>query len=366
MEGAPMKSTLSSMLLRAVIPVLVVSLLFFVSILQLVDLFENISRYLDLEVDLVDILTVQYLYLPTTVHFALPTALLFSVAFTLGNFYSNNELIAVFGSGVSLQSFVAPVIILGFVASIGTFFFYEEVVIASVAQKNEFQDELLRVRVSESRSDVTALGSGARLVYHAEYYNDANQTLSGAIFVRRSNQGVLNQIVHAPTARWTGSEWEALDARVFERTETDDAFFEEQSVERLVLAEFTLPPTAFRRNTRDVDELRLGEARSYIDERRTAGLPFREELTQYYERFSFSLTPFVVVLIATAVGGRFRKNILLMSLLVSLSVSVVYYVAQLVSGLLAQSGLVSPVVGAWFGVMLFIAIGIAMLRTSRT
>jgi lipopolysaccharide export system permease protein len=132
------------------------------------------------------------------------------------------------------------------------------------------------------------------------------------------------------------------------------------------LPDFVLAPGAFRRVGRDIDQMRLAEAQEWIESQRTAGLPYREDLTKYHERYSFALTPFIVVLIATAVGGRFRKNILLMSLLVSLSVSVVYYVTQMVSGLLAYSGRISPILGAWSGVLLFVLIGLALLRLSRT
>ncbi|MFP4378458.1 MAG: LptF/LptG family permease, partial [Spirochaetales bacterium] len=101
------------MLIRSVLPVLIVALLFFVTILQLVDLFENITRYIDLAVPAADIVRVQVLFLPRSLHFSIPMALLFAVSFALGTLYSNNELIAVFGSGISLQRFVVPVLILG-------------------------------------------------------------------------------------------------------------------------------------------------------------------------------------------------------------------------------------------------------------
>jgi hypothetical protein len=39
--------------------------------------------------------------------FAIPISLLFSTSFTLGTFYSNNELIIVFGSGIPLFRFIA-------------------------------------------------------------------------------------------------------------------------------------------------------------------------------------------------------------------------------------------------------------------
>ena len=78
-----------------------------------------------------------------------------------------------------------------------------------------------------------------------------------------------------------------------------------------------------------------------------AGLPFREQLTEYYRRFSFALTPFIVSIVSSALGGRFKKNILLMSLVVSLVISVGYYVLQMVSVLFAKLGYISPLVGAW-------------------
>lgn len=362
-----MKPTLNWMVIRSLLPVFVIALLFFVTILQLVDLFENITRYIDLEVSLSEVARVQLLYLPRTLHFSLPMGLLFSVSFTLGTFYSNNELIAVFGSGISLTSFILPVIAFGLSLSIGSFFFEEHVVIESFSEKNIYQDQILNISRSQSDSNVTRLGAGSRLVYHAEYFNDANETLSGAVFVRRDEQGSVLQLIHAQSAQWDGTVWQARLARVFEWTgEGETAGFEETFEEIFLLEGFDLPPQAFRRIGRDVEQMRLSDAQSHIEIQRTAGLPYRADLTQYYERFSFAFTPLIVVLIATAIGGRFRRNILLMSLLVSLSVSVVYYVVQFLTGLLARSGTVSPLLGAWAGVLLFIAIGLLLLRYSRT
>ena len=127
-----------------------------------------------------------------------------------------------------------------------------------------------------------------------------------------------------------------------------------------------LSPNAFKRRGKNVDELRLAEARMWIQTQRDAGLPYREDLTKYHERFSFALTPFIIVFVSSAIGGRFKKNILLMSLLVSLSVSVVYYVIQMVAGLMAYSGYLSPILGAWTGFLVFFVVGISLFRTSRT
>lgn len=355
--------TLHAMLLRAFVPVLLIALLFFVTILQLVDLFEDITSFIDREVPFSDVFRAQALYIPRSLHFALPMALLFAVSFTLGTLYSRNELIAVFGAGISLRGFVLPLVLIGALFSVGSFYFEDRVVIETLRDKGQLERALLNVSASRSNSNVTRLGGGARLLYHGDFYNDETQTLSGALFVERDEAGEVVRIVSARSARFSEDRWHAQSARVFERTADG---LVERYAEQEPLDSFQLQPAAFRRVGRDVDEMRIDEAREWIDSLRSAGLPYREDLTKYHERFSFALTPFIVVLIATAIGGRFRKNILLMSLLVSLIVSVVYYVTQMVSGLLAYSGALSPLLGAWAGVLLFVGIGFALIRLSRT
>ena len=55
-----------------------------------------------------------------------------------------------------------------------------------------------------------------------------------------------------------------------------------------------------------------------------------------------------------------------MSLLSSLVSAVVFYVMEMISMMMAQSGYVHPLAGAWFPVMVFIAMGLLLLRTAKT
>ena len=108
------------------------------------------------------------------------------------------------------------------------------------------------------------------------------------------------------------------------------------------------------------------EAGLWVESLQNAGLPYREPLTEYYKRYSFAFTPLIVVFLSCAVGGRFKKNILLMSLLLSLVVSVLYYVSQLVSSLLAKSGILTPLLGAWGPFILFFVAGLWLFKTAKT
>lgn len=351
------------MVLRSFIPVFLVALLFFVLILQLVDLFANLVRYLSLEVPLVSIARVQFLYLPKSLSFALPVALLFAVAFTLGQLYSNNELISVFAAGISLYRFVFPLLLLGILLGAGSVVFEEKVVIETLRAKNALSRELLNINRSFSNTRVAVTSPDRRVVIYADYYNDAARTLSGVTVLLRNPDGSFAERIEAPWGEWNGSHWEFSDAVVFEYGVEG---FERRGQQRVSNEKVVVHPRVFQRSERDVSEMTLEQARDFVRSQREAGLPFRRALTEYWNRYSFALTPVIVVLISAAVGGRFRKNIILMSLLLSLCLAVAYYVAGMVTDLMAVGGLLSPFAGAWISALVFLFGGGLLFRYART
>lgn len=360
-------SILTRFLLRSFIPILILSLAFFVMIIQLVDLFGNLVRYLNLEIPLAQIARVQLLFLPRAITFALPIALLFAVAFTLGTFYSNNELIAVFGSGVPLRSFTTPLIAIGIILSAGIFFFQEHVVIETYREKNELSRRLLNITRTFSNTDITVRGPGGRVVYSAEYYNDTAQQLSRVTVLERDTSGLFLRRITASTGRWNGANWVWENGTEYTAREgSPHEGIDVRSFRILDEEQFTQTPRSFQRMARDIDEMPLEDAREWVTALRNAGQPFRKALTDYYNRYSFALTPFIVALLSSSLGGRFRKNILLMSLLVSLVVTVVYYVTGMIAGLMAGNGLIPPLAGAWAGVVLFTILGVLLFRTAKT
>lgn len=363
-----MLRTLSRFILFHFLQIFLVSLLFFVLIIELGDLFSNLNRYLTLEVPFSRIMEVQLLFLPKSLQLSLPIALLFSVSFSLGIIYSNNELIAVFAAGIPHIRFVLPLIVLGGLLSVGSFYFEEGVVIQTLEQKNELSAVLLRRSTSLNSANVTRLSDAGRVVYQAAYYNHSEKSLSEVSVLVRDDRGNPVQRIISSLAHWDDSQgaWVFENAWIYNvnihgELEGDSIFHTQFSSELL-----TKPPEDFQRLRDSIEDMTISEAREWISVLESSGLPPRKELTQYYERYAFALTPLIVMVISSAIGGNFKKNILLLSLLVSLGVSVVYYVIQMVGGLLAETGLIPPWVGAWIGVFLFLLIGITLLARAKT
>jgi lipopolysaccharide export system permease protein len=356
--------TLNLMLLAYFARVFAVFLLMFVLVFELMDVFSNLWRYVSQEVSLLDIGRVALLYLPKCVSYALPVALLFSVAYSLGAYYMNNELVSIFLSGISLVRFVTPLLVLAAVVSVASFVFEDAVVIGTFRAKNELTRLLLKQSVSYSNTNVTITSPDRRFIYQAAYFNDRVQSLSGVTIIERDASSAVATRIEADSAEWNGTRWVLRNCRIFRRGE--DGIVRESNLSVYESETLDEKPSIFRRMADKVEEMRARDAREYVQSLQTAGLPYQEALSWYHRKFSFAATPFVVVLIAGSVGGLFKRNFLFLSLLAALGIVVGYYVLQLVALTMARNGLLSPITGAWASLALFLGIGAALFRVART
>jgi lipopolysaccharide export system permease protein len=208
------------------------------------------------------------------------------------------------------------------------------------------------------------ISKDGRVVYRTDYYDDAGPTLSGVTVVERDASGAPLARTEASTAHWDGSRWVFGRVRRFERRQ--DGSWTEASFGSWTQEGLDEPPDAFRSQNRDLGEMASSELASYVAFLKRAGQPFAEALAERHKRFAFAFTPLVVVLLAGAFGGRFRKNVLLMSLLASLLAATGYYVVQMLAMLLAKTGLVDPALGAWAPLVIFGTSGTLLFRFART
>jgi lipopolysaccharide export system permease protein len=348
-------------LMKQFFPVFIAAVLMFMLLLVLIDLFANLVRYLTYDVSVKNIIQVSLYYLPKSFSFALPISLLFAAAYTLGDLYAKNELTTVFASGVSLRRFSLSLIIIGMAASVFSFYFEDRLVIRTLKMKNELSRALLHQQRTDANSDIVIKAENGRLIYSVDFFDDYNTTLNGISILEEDAAGGFVSLIRAPQAFWNGTHWVFSNALIY-RWEGD------------LLRSFPLEdtgayredPGAFKRNAVEVEALPAGEARLLVRDLRSAGLPFTEALANYHHRFSFSAVSLVVMILSVSMAGRFRKNILLMSLLASLAAAVFFYIIEMLSMMMARMGYIPPLIGAWFPEAVFILIGMALLRRVTT
>ena len=348
-------------LIKQFFPIFVVAISLFVLLLSLIDLFANLWRYLNYEVPLKQILKVCVYYIPKSFSYALPISLLFAAAYTLGDLYSRNELTSIFSSGIPFWRFSLSLLCMGLAASIFSFHFEDKVVIPTFKVKNDLSRVLLHQSRGENNSDIVIKAKNGRLIYAVDYYDAQAQILNGLSIIEQAETGTFLSLVRAPRASWTGTHWVLSNALMYA---WEDGLLRAKSLTDTDI--YREHPDTFRRNSMQAEDLPAREAALMVEDLKIAGLPYIKALADYYHRYSFASVSFVVMILSISMGGRFRKNILLMSLISSLGVAVVFYVMEMISMMMARLGYIPPLLGAWFPVGFFVSIGLLLLQSAKT
>jgi lipopolysaccharide export system permease protein len=280
----------------------------------------------------------------------------------LGDLYGRNELTSIFSSGIPFWRFTSSLIVIGLLASLFAFFFDDQVVVPTLKVKNNLARRLLQQSTTEDNSDIVIKARSGSLIYSVDYYDYEAEILNGLSIIEQGENGTFSSLVRAPRATWNGEYWELSNAVIYQ---WEDEFLRAKALDREMDA-YRESPDTFRRSAVKVDELSARDASFLVEDLKRAGLPFITAQADFYHRYSFSSTSLVVMILSISMGGRFRKNIILMTLLSSLAVAVVYYVMEMITMMMAKLGYIPTFVGAWFPVLTFVIVGILLLQSAKT
>ena len=332
---------------------------------DLVDLFMNISRYLEMDAPAKEVFRVMVYYIPKTIWYAAPIAYLFSVTYILSDLYASNEMEALFASGVSLLRFVMPVLILAVGLSFGMFYLEDKLVVQTLEQKTALQKRLLDEEENANNENIVVISDNSKIIYKAKKYRDASKRLDNVYFIFRNDEKLLLAIIHAQTAMWNEEKlvWELSNAIQYEKIGDN---LQITPISKDFTNQLTESYEIFRKNNVDIANVNVQDAKVYINHLKKAGLPYNEELSVYYKKFSFPFILFIAAFLAVGLTGKTRKNVLLISLSLSIVAVVLFYVFQMVTMVLAKTGVMTPFMGAWLPDIVFIFIAGFLLKFSRT
>ena len=344
-------------MLKRFFPVFIGAVMFFVLVLCLTDLFMNLWNYISKNVSSRDVALILIYYIPKAVWYAVPIAMLFATAYMLSDFYARNELLAVFASGISLFKFSVPLLTVAVAMSFALFIFEDNIVVPSFSKKTQLQESVLSKEKSLNNSKIVIMAEGGNVIYKADFFNNKAESLSKLYVLFRTEDKKPDAVVYAQKA------WKLENAVEYKfQDENFLACVLEKRLEERLLE----PPETFRNNTISVERVNTKEAREYIEHLEKAGLPSAEEKSVYYKKYSFPFVVFIVVFLAIGLSGKTRKNVLLVSLAMSITAVVLFYVFQMVTMLMAKFQAIPPLFGAWSPVVLFIIISCVLLKYAKT
>ena len=336
------------------------SVLAFVLIFITVNVFEEIDNFIDHEASLRNIGR-YYLYsLPFVLTYVVPVSLLLGTVFAMGVMARRNELIALLASGVSIRRVAAPVFAVAILVSALFVLFNDAVVPRANRAKNDVMRHDIegRQRIDpDLKTNFRYLGAHG-FVYLAESYSHANLSLFDVV-VQQFDENTLIRRVDAKRARWQGDHWLFLNG--YERTFAG----QEEHIERfdsLTIPEMTELPDDFAEEELDEEDMTYRELSRYIERVRRSGGTVEQYLVDLYFKFSFPLAGSIFVLIGVALASGKRKPSIATGFGLTLVVSFLYYAVLRVGQTLGHNGVLPPLLAAQLGNIIFLAVGLLMLR----
>jgi len=107
-------TVLDKYVLKKFIINLFISIVAFVMIFLVVDLIENIDKFIDRDAEVSIVFFYYIYYIPYIINLTLPISMLLSCLFTLGSMSQHNEIVAQKSAGISLYRIFTPLFVLAF------------------------------------------------------------------------------------------------------------------------------------------------------------------------------------------------------------------------------------------------------------
>ena len=338
------------------------SLIVFLSLYVIVDLFDRLARYLDAPGWVI----VQYYFyrLPLIAFQVMPVAVLLAALFSIGNLARHNELLAMKMGRLSSVRIVTPLLILSLLASLVALTMGESI----VPHMNERALNLYRVSVKKvaafqrtKDNDIWYRAKGNRFL-HISLMEVASGTVRGFTLFELSPDFQLIRRVDAKEARWQQGRWRLTDGEV--SLTRPDGTYQVDPFTSLAL-ELEEKPADLAQVVRESEEMSSAELREYIERLVKSGvssIPYKVDLAA---KGSTAFISLVMAIIGIAFALRTGKGGVTAWAGACVLVGICYWILLSVSLSLGRGGVLHPLIAAWLPNALFTAAGLGSLLTLK-
>ena len=326
-----------------------------------VNVFEEIDNFIDHDATVVNIARYYIYSLPFVLTYVVPVSLLLGTVFSMGILARRNELTALLASGVSLTRVARPSSSSP-LSPLFSVYFNDTVVSRANRKKTDIMRHDIEGRLRadpDVKTDFRYLGAHG-FVYLAETYSHENLAMYDVV-VQQFDGNTLVRRIDAKKADWRGGHWVFHNGyvRTFEGEEHVVAF------DTLTVPQMKETPDDFEQKEIDEENMTFSELRRYIDRVQNSGGTVQKYMVDLHFKFSFPFAGSIFVLIGVALSSGKRKPSIATGFGLTLVVAFIYYAVLRVGQTLGHNGVMPAALAAQLGNIIFLVIGLTMLRRAN-
>jgi lipopolysaccharide export system permease protein len=350
-------------LLKKFVYNLVFGIFAFVIIFLVVDLIENVDKFIDLKVKFGMIFIYYVYYIPYIISLTLPVAMLLACLFALGSMSQHNEIIAQKSAGISLYRIALPLMILGLLISVLSGLFNELVVPAT----NQARLDIYRY---DMRNNPRSIGTKRNDIYIQDLINrkvsiayfNGNTKEAITVSLQYFDGPLLVRRIDAKKMIWQDSSWVLQD--VLERTITD-TIENLLSYPELIIKDLHFKPESLLEVQKNPEEMSYAELKIFITEMTRIGAEIRKWVVELYLKISYPFSNFIIILFGAPIAAQKRRSGTAIGIGISLMVCFIYFMIMRTGQVLGHQGTIVPWLAAWIGNIIFGLAGIYIMIKVR-
>lgn len=342
---------------------LLFALLCFIIIFILVDLFENLDRFIDNKLNFSMILSYYLAFIPEIVKLITPISMLLATLFTVGRMINFNEIIAVKNAGVSLTRFMMPFLFMGVIVT-GISIYFNNWVVPEANKKKFFieRNYLNKNRPTVSLNKLYFQDSKNQLIL-VDLFKEIDLT-ANKVSIQLYNPDTLTQLikrVDADKMKWSDNQWVLIKATERDFTSGQEVLKSFDSIPAAEIAgmnKINLVPDQIIKKQLKPDEMNYTELNNFIESMKRGGQDVDRQLVDFYAKMSFPFSSLIVIIfgISISTGSKRRKGLAL-QFGISILVSFLYLGFVKISQSFGYNGDLDPLLTAWLANIAFAAVG---------
>jgi len=355
-------------LLRRFVTILLFAMIAFLTIFLIVDLVENIDKFIDAGLTRSQVLTYYLLNIPFFLSIGLPMSMLIAAVFSMGILSRDNEITAMKSSGVSLYRIVAPLLIFATLVSVGSFFFDDQVTVHTNRQLENYKERYIQGRPPQQklqRQDLFIQDTPRRNLI-IDYFNGKNLVGRRAT-IQYLSAGRMERRIDGNRIFWEDSldSWMMVDYVIREFPDTSTREIVSASPGTLQVS-LSVSPDELMKEAIDPAQMDYAELRDFIARLESLGISPRKWRVNLHYKVAFAFTNFVVVLFGLPLTVLQKRGGLAAGAGISIFVIFAYYALIKVGQVMGFKGVLPPLLSVWIGNIVFIAGGVILLmRTPK-
>jgi len=183
------------------------------------------------------------------------------------------------------------------------------------------------------------------------------------VTVDRYSDGDLMSKIRADELVWEDGGWIFLkgERRMFDMPNERVEVFDSTRV-----ASLTLLPEDFSRESRPTDQLDTSDLRDQVARKRMNGLEAARDRVELRLRAAFSFSGLVIVLFGLPLSSHTRRASRSLQVGICLLISFVFYGFLQATRAMGWNGMLDPTVAAWGPNILFLLVGLGLLKRAQT